>query len=117
MGLTHLINEKAGNLSTGQKKLLELARILMMNPKLILLDEPAAGINPTLINSLSKVILDINKKQRIDFVIIEHNMDFIMSLSDEIIVMAEGKTLFKGSPEEVRKNDKVLNSYLGYSEK
>jgi len=117
VGLTHLINEKAGNLSTGQKKLLELARILMMNPKLILLDEPAAGINPTLINSLSKVILDINKKQRIDFVIIEHNMDFIMSLSDEIIVMAEGKTLFKGSPEEVRKNDKVLNSYLGYSEK
>jgi ABC-type branched-subunit amino acid transport system ATPase component len=117
VGLTHLINEKAGNLSTGQKKLLELARILMMNPKLILLDEPAAGINPTLINSLSKVILDINKKQRIDFVIIEHNMDFIMSLSDEIIVMAEGKTLFKGTPEEVRKNDKVLNSYLGYSEK
>ena len=78
VGLTHLINEKAGNLSTGQKKLLELARILMMKPKLILLDEPAAGINPTLINSLSEVIIDINKKQKIDFVIIEHNMDFII---------------------------------------
>ena len=89
----------------------------MMKPKLILLDEPAAGINPTLINSLSEVIIDINKKQKIDFVIIEHNMDFIMSLSDEIIVMAEGKTLIKGSPDEVRNNSKVLDSYLGYNEK
>lgn len=116
VGLTHLMNEKAENLSTGQKKLLELGRILMMNPKLILLDEPAAGINPTLIKNLSKVILDINKKQKIDFLIIEHNMEFIMSISDEIIVMAEGETLVKGSPKEIQKNQKVLNSYLGYSQ-
>ena len=88
----------------------------MMNPKLILLDEPAAGINPTLIKNLSKVILDINKKQKVDFLIIEHNMDFIMSISDEIIVMAEGETLVKGSPEEIQKNPKVLNSYLGYGQ-
>ena len=65
----------------------------------------------------AEVIIDINKKQKIDFVIIEHNMDFIMSLSDEIIVMAGGKTLIKGSPDEVRKNSKVLDSYLGYNEK
>jgi branched-chain amino acid transport system ATP-binding protein len=116
VGLTHLMNEKSENLSTGQKKLLELGRILMMNPKLILLDEPAAGINPTLIKNLSKVILDINKKQKIDFLIIEHNMEFIMSISDEIIVMAEGETLVKGSPKEIQKNQKVLNSYLGYSQ-
>ena len=116
VGLSHLMNEKAENLSTGQKKLLELGRILMMNPKLILLDEPAAGINPTLIKNLSKVILDINKKQKIDFLIIEHNMDFIMSISDEVIVMAEGQTLVKGSPKEIQKNQKVLNSYLGYSQ-
>ena len=88
----------------------------MMNPKLILLDEPAAGINPTLIKNLSKVILDINKKQKIDFLIIEHNMDFIMSISDEVIVMAEGQTLVKGPPKEIQKNQKVLNSYLGYSQ-
>ena len=110
VGLSHLINEKAENLSTGQKKLLELGRILMMNPKLILLDEPAAGINPTLIKNLSKVIQDINKNQKIDFLIIEHNMDFIMSISDEIIVMAEGQTLVKGPPKEIQKNQKVLNS-------
>ncbi len=116
VGLTHLMNEKSENLSTGQKKLLELGRILMMNPKLILLDEPAAGINPTLIKNLSKGILDINKKQKIDFLIIEHNMEFIMSISDEIIVMAEGETLVKGSPKEIQKNQKVLNSYLGYSQ-
>ncbi|MBA46515.1 MAG: ABC transporter ATP-binding protein [Dehalococcoidia bacterium] len=116
VGLSHLINEKAENLSTGQKKLLELGRILMMNPKLILLDEPAAGINPTLIKNLSKVIQDINKNQKIDFLIIEHNMDFIMSISDEIIVMAEGQTLVKGPPKEIQKNQKVLNSYLGYSQ-
>lgn len=115
VGLTHLKDEKAENLSTGQKKLLELGRILMMKPKLILLDEPAAGINPTLINNLSKVILDINKNQKIDFLIIEHNMEFIMSISDEIIVMAEGKTLVKGSPKDIQKNQKVLDSYLGYS--
>ena len=88
----------------------------MMKPKLILLDEPAAGINPTLIKNLSKVILDINKKQKIDFLIIEHNMDFIMSISDEVIVMAEGQTLVKGPPKEIQKNQKVLNSYLGYSQ-
>ena len=116
VGLSHLINEKAENLSTGQKKLLELGRILMMNPKLILLDEPAAGINPTLIKNLSKVIQDINKNQKIDFLIIEHNMDFIMSISDEVIVMAEGQTLVKGPPKEIQKNQKVLNSYLGYSQ-
>ncbi|MBC78942.1 MAG: ABC transporter ATP-binding protein [Chloroflexi bacterium] len=116
VGLSHLMNEKAENLSTGQKKLLELGRILMMKPKLILLDEPAAGINPTLIKNLSKVILDINKKQKIDFLIIEHNMDFIMSISDEVIVMAEGQTLVKGPPKEIQKNQKVLNSYLGYSQ-
>ena len=65
-------------------------------------------------DNLSKVILDINKNQKIDFLIIEHNMEFIMSISDEIIVMAEGKTLVKGSPKDIQKNQKVLDSYLGY---
>ena len=87
VGLTHLKDEKAENLSTGQKTF-GVRKNFDDESKLILLDEPAAGINPTLINNLSKVILDINKNQKIDFLIIEHNMEFIMSISDEIIVMA-----------------------------
>lgn len=112
VGLAPMTHEYAGALSGGQRKLLEIARVLMSNPRLILLDEPAAGVNPTLINQICEHIQDWNR-QGITFLIIEHNMDVIMSLCDRVWVLAEGRNLADGSPQEIQRNPQVLEAYLG----
>jgi neutral amino acid transport system ATP-binding protein len=112
VGLIEKAYDYAGALSGGQRKLLEMARTLMTNPKLILLDEPAAGVNPTLINQICEHIITWNK-QGISFLIIEHNMDVIMSLCDHVWVLAEGTNLADGSPSEIQNNPQVLEAYLG----
>lgn len=112
IGLDHLRDEYAGNLSGGQRKLLELARVLMMDPQLILLDEPMAGVNPTLARSLIDRIQELNERG-ITFLIIEHDIDMIMNLCDHIVVMHHGRRLAAGDPETVRNDPRVLDAYLG----
>jgi neutral amino acid transport system ATP-binding protein len=112
VGLIEKAHDYAGALSGGQRKLLEMARTLMTNPKLILLDEPAAGVNPTLIEQICKHILTWNQ-QGISFLIIEHNMDVIMSLCHHVWVLAEGTNLADGTPQEIQNNSQVLEAYLG----
>ncbi len=112
VGLAAKADDYAGALSGGQRKLLEMARTLMSDPKLILLDEPAAGVNPTLIQQICQHINTWNE-QGITFLIIEHNMDVIMSLCDRVWVLAEGTNLAEGTPKEIQNNQKVLQAYLG----
>jgi neutral amino acid transport system ATP-binding protein len=114
VGLAHKAQDYAGGLSGGQRKLLEMGRALMTNPKLILLDEPAAGVNPRLIDDICDRIASWNKAG-MTFLIIEHNMDVIMSLCDRVWVLAEGKNLADGTPQEIQNNSKVLEAYLGKS--
>ncbi|AFY71508.1 neutral amino acid ABC transporter ATP-binding protein [Thalassoporum mexicanum PCC 7367] len=114
VGLIHMCNNYAGALSGGQRKLLEIARALMCDPKLILLDEPAAGVNPALIEEICRHIQRWNRSG-LSFLIIEHNMDVIMSLCDRVWVLAEGSNLANGDPQQVRTNPKVLEAYLGSS--
>ena len=113
LNLKHLANELAGNLSGGQKKLLELGRTMMVDAKLVLLDEVGAGVNRTLLKDIGTAILRLNKEQGYTFCMIEHDMDFISRLCDPVIVMAEGSVLFEGTSEEVKKNDRGIESYLG----
>ncbi len=117
LNLTHLSNELAGNLSGGQKKLLELGRTMMVDAKIVLLDEVGAGVNRTLLKDIGTAILRLNKEKGYTFCMIEHDMDFISRLCDPVIVMAEGSVLFQGTSEEVKKNDKVIESYLGRGSK
>lgn len=112
IGLGEKAHDYAGALSGGQRKLLEIGRALMTEPKLILLDEPAAGVNPTLIAQISDHIIEWNR-QGITFLIIEHNMDVIMSLCHHVWVLAEGTNLADGIPSEIQKNERVLKAYLG----
>lgn len=111
--LSHLAHEYARNLSGGQKKLLELARTLMANPKLVLLDEPGAGVNPTLMDRLRENIERLNAEHGITFLIIEHDMELVMRLCNPVIVMSEGRYLMEGPPEAVRTDARVLEAYLG----
>ena len=111
--LTHLENELAANLSTGQKKLLEIGRALMASPKLVLLDEPAAGVNPTLMREIADTIRQLRDDRGITWVIVEHDVPLIMDLSDRVIVMAEGRVIADGTPDEVRSDKRVLDAYLG----
>ena len=113
LNLKHLANERAGNLSGGQKKLLELGRTMMVDAKLVLLDEVGAGVNRTLLKELGTAILRLNKEKNYTFCMIEHDMDFISRMCDPVIVMAEGSVLFEGTSDEVKKNEKVIESYLG----
>ncbi len=112
VGLAEKAQDYAGALSGGQRKLLEIARAMMTNPKLILLDEPAAGVNPTLINQICEYIRTWNETG-ITFLVIEHNMDVIMSLCDRVWVLAEGRNLADGTPQEIQQNKEVLEAYLG----
>ncbi len=113
LNLKHLSNELAGNLSGGQKKLLELGRTMMVDANLVLLDEVGAGVNRTLLKDLGTAILRLNKERGYTFCMIEHDMDFISRMCDPVIVMSEGSVLFEGTSDEVKKNDKVIDSYLG----
>ena len=115
LNLNHLSNELAGNLSGGQKKLLELGRTMMIDAKLVLLDEVGAGVNRTLLKEIGSSILRLNKEQGYTFCMIEHDMDFISRLCNPVIVMSEGSILFEGTADEVKKNEKVIESYLGRS--
>ena len=117
LNLKHLANELAGNLSGGQKKLLELGRTMMVDAKLVLLDEVGAGVNRTLLKDLGTAILRLNKEKGYTFCMIEHDMDFISRLCDPVIVMAEGSVLFEGTSDEVKNNEKVIESYLGRGSK
>ena len=117
LNLTHLSNELAGNLSGGQKKLLELGRTMMVDAKLVLLDEVGAGVNRTLLKDLGTAILKLNKEEGYTFCMIEHDMEFISRLCDPVIVMAEGSVLFEGTAEDAKKDEKVIESYLGRGSK
>ena len=111
--LKHLANEYAGNLSGGQKKLLELGRTMMVDPKIVLLDEVGAGVNRTLLNAIGDAILRLNKEFDYTFCMIEHDIEFISKLCDPVIVMAEGSILMKDEISKVKENDKVIEVYLG----
>ncbi len=117
LNLKHLSNEPAGNLSGGQKKLLELGRTMMVDSKLVLLDEVGAGVNRTLLKDLGTAILRLNKEKGYTFCMIEHDMDFISRMCNPVIVLSEGSVLFQGTPEEVKNNELVIESYLGRSNK
>ena len=113
LNLSHLTYELAGNLSGGQKKLLELGRTMMVDAKIVLLDEVGAGVNRTLLNEISDAIIRLNKERNYTFFVIEHDMDLIEKICDPVIVMAEGTVLFKGTFDEVRNNESVIEAYLG----
>lgn len=111
--LDHLRDEPAGHLSTGQKKLLGLARMMMTSPKLVLLDEPGAGVNPTLLRQIVATIQHMVAEQGVTVFLIEHDMDLVMNICNPIIVMANGTKLMEGTPDEVRSDERVLAAYLG----
>ncbi len=111
--LTELKDEYAGRLSGGQKKLLELAKTMMGKPKLVLLDEPGAGVNRTLLKRLADSIYRLCTEKKTTFLLIEHDMDFVMKLCNPVIVMSEGQKLAEGTPTEVQKKQEVLDAYLG----
>lgn len=112
--LEHLAEQKAGGLSYGQQKLLDAAMAFMAGPRLVLLDEPAGGVNLTMLENLKERLQAVNREMGATFVVIEHNMDFVMSLCSRVIVMAEGKVLAEGTPAAVRANPAVIEAYLGH---
>jgi len=117
LNMGHMANELAGNLSGGQKKLLELGRTMMASPKVVILDEVGAGVNRTLLKEIGDAILSMNRERGFTFCMIEHDMDFISRLCDPVVVMAEGKILAEGSAEEIKANEDVIEAYLGTSMK
>jgi branched-chain amino acid transport system ATP-binding protein len=112
--LDGLAGEPAGGLSYGQQKLLDTAMAFMGGPRLVLLDEPAGGVNLTMLADLKERLSAINREKRATFVVIEHNMEFVMSLCARVVVMAEGKVLAEGRPDEIRANPAVIEAYLGH---
>jgi len=111
--LAHLADEKAGNLSYGQQKLLDTAMTLVSDPVVVFLDEPAGGVNLSMLADVEARIRDLNENDAMTFVIVEHNMEFIFGLAHRIVVMAEGAILMTGTPAEVRANQRVVEVYLG----
>lgn len=112
LGITRIAYEDGNNLSYGQKKLMDLAALLMSDPKIILLDEPAGGVNPSLLEEIVGHIQTLNARG-LTVLIVEHNMDLIMRLSHRVVVMAQGRVICDGTPEVVRKDPQVLDAYLG----
>ena len=111
--IDHLTQERAGNLSGGQKKLLELGRTMMVDAKIVFLDEVGAGVNRTLLNTIGDAIIRLNQERDYTFCVIEHDMDFIGRLCDPVICMAEGKVLAEGTLDEIKANEQVIEAYLG----
>jgi neutral amino acid transport system ATP-binding protein len=112
-GLASKADDYAGTLSGGQRKLLELARALMLEPRLLLLDEPLAGVNRTLGRSLLEHIESLRAEHRLTILLVEHDMDVVMRHSDTVVVMAEGTVVAAGPPEAVRRDERVIAAYLG----
>ena len=113
LNLSEAGNQLADTLSGGQKKLLELARTMMTDPRLVLLDEPGAGVNRTLLKRLAEAIRRLCDERGLTFLVIEHDMDFVMQLCSPIVVMSEGGVLMEGLPEDVQRDQRVLDAYLG----
>jgi branched-chain amino acid transport system ATP-binding protein len=111
--IRHVADKKAGELSYGQQKLVDIAMAFMSEPALVLLDEPCAGVNPSLVGGISTLLKELNRTRKGSFVVIEHNMDFVMDLCHRIMVMVEGQVLAIGTPDEIRANKQVLDAYLG----
>jgi branched-chain amino acid transport system ATP-binding protein len=111
--IRHVADKRAGELSYGQQKLVDIAMAFMSEPDLVLLDEPCAGVNPSLVGGISQLLKDLNKTRKGSFVVIEHNMDFVMDLCHRIMVMVEGRVMAIGTPDEIRSNKQVLDAYLG----
>jgi branched-chain amino acid transport system ATP-binding protein len=111
--ISHLADEKAGNLSGGQKKLLELGRTMMVDARIVFLDEVGAGVNRTLLNTIGDAIVRLNSERGYTFCVIEHDMDFIARFCNPVICMAEGRVLAQGTVEEVRNDERVIEAYLG----
>ena len=113
--LSHLANEPAGNLSGGQKKLLELGRTMMVDASLVFVDEVGAGVNRTLLKTIGDAIIRLNRERSYTFCVIEHDFAFVSRLCDPVVVLAEGKVLTEGKVEEIRTDDRVIEAYLGRS--
>jgi len=111
--IRHVADKKAGELSYGQQKLVDIAMAFMSEPDLVLLDEPCAGVNPSLVGGISSLLKELNQTRKGSFIVIEHNMDFVMDLCHRIMVMVEGTVMAIGTPAEIRGNKRVLDAYLG----
>jgi len=112
--IAHIADAKAGEISGGQKKLLELGRTMMVEAKIVFLDEVGAGVNRTLLNTIGEAIVRLNRERGYTFCVIEHDMDFIGRFCDPVICMAEGKVLAEGSVDEIRADERVIEAYLGH---